>query len=548
MTFTRSHSARLSASCVAVLATLFGSTNLLADDVDVATDVASDASIDNPFDTELAGGRSLSQMLNWFSPFDFGQTPAVETIDVGEPVDELLIDDEQIDNGRLSVTVNDSRIITTSRPYARVAIGREDVAEVQPLSPTELLVTAKLPGTTQFVLWDDNGKSQTMLLHSAADLRAAQAKLDELLPQSQIRLSDLGNKIGLVGRAKSVEEADRATMIVSTFGQPENLLDLPGGEQVSLRIRFAEVSRTAGKEFGVNFGFTDGTGTVAGSNIGQINPVSFFPDPDTGIISRTAIGLRDPNTGVQLFGLASIDGDPLGYYINALRESNLLRILADPELVVASGEQGDFLAGGEYPVPVPSEEGIAIEYREFGIRLVYTPVVLGDGRIRMKIISEVSDLDDTIALSIGGTRVPGLRTRNTATVVELRDGQSLAISGLLRSNAIASKSSVPLLGDIPILGALFRSTRYSRQETELVVLITPRLVAPLDPDQVPLLPGENWHHPNDVELFLAGQLGGVQGVDKPDDTDIDGADDRARSTVKPQLKTRYAFTPAAAID
>ena len=194
-------------------------------------------------------------------------------------------------------------------------------------------------------------------------------------------------------------------------------------------------------------------------------------------------------------------------------------------------------------MPVPQEEGIAIDYRQFGIRLAYEPVVLGAGRIKMRLLSEVSDLDQTIGVNVGGVRVPGLRTRTTSTVVELRDGQTLAISGLIRSNAFASKSAVPLLGDVPILGALFRSTRYQRQETELVVLVTPRLVGALDSETLGPVPGEKWNHPNDVELMLFGQLGGDAGVSLPDDADRDGSDDRARGNDL-ELRTRYAFTPA----
>ncbi len=456
-----------------------------------------------------------------------------------------LVAPDQIVDGRFAVVVNDSQIIRTSRPFSRVAIGRDDLAEVRPLGPTELLVTGKQTGTTELVFWDDQRRSQSFVLQSAADLRQVQDKLDELLPDSEIRVVDIGGKIGLMGIARDVQEADMADRISSAYGDTENMLQMPGGQQIALRIRFAEVSRSAGKQFGVNFGFTDGGGTIAGSNIGQITPLGFFTDPDTGGV--TGLGIPDPNTGAQLFGVGTLAGDPFAYYINALRESNLLRVLADPELVVMSGEQGEFLAGGEYPIPVPQEEGIAIEYRQFGIRLAYEPIVLGDGRIRMKLVSEVSDLDDTIALAIGGVRVPGLRTRNTATTVEMRDGQTLAISGLLRSNTVASKSVVPLLGDVPVLGALFRSTRYQRQETELVVLITPRLVAPLDPDSVSPAPGQTWKHPNDIELMVFGQLGGDAGVALPDDADRVGSDDQSRGTA-PGLRASYAFEPATPIE
>lgn len=448
----------------------------------------------------------------------------------------------QIVDGRIAVVVNDSRIITTNRPFSRVAIAADSLASVQPISPTQLLVTARAAGTTQLVFWDDQEQSQTLLLQSTTDLRQVQTMLDEMLPGEGVTARDLAGRIGLTGTVTDLNTADMAMRIAASFGEVENFMVIAGKQQVSLRIRFAEVSRSAGKEFGVNLGFQDGGGTIIGSNIGQVSPTEFFENQDGAI---TGIGLPDPSSAVQLFGIGSIGGDPFGYYIQALRDSNLLRVLADPELTVISGEQGEFLAGGEIPIPVPQENGIALEYREYGVRLIYTPVVLGDGRIRLQVATEVSDLDPSTGVIIGGTQVPGILKRQTATVVELLEGQTLAISGLLESKSRASKSAVPLLGDLPIVGSLFRSVRYQRQETELVIMITPRLIDALDPDEVPLLPGATWHHPNDVELMLFGQLGGDAGVDKPDDADRGGRDDHAKVPNRgPALESRYAFTPA----
>lgn len=454
-------------------------------------------------------------------------------------------------SGTVRLTVNDSRVITTSRPYHRVALAKTSLAEIQPLSPTQLLVTAKESGTTQLVFWDDQDEAQTLLLQSTADLRQLQDQIALLLPGEAIEVVDLNGRIALTGSASDTTVADRAMRIASGYGTVENFITVAGERQVALRIRFAEVSRTAGKEFGVNFGFQDGNNSIIGSNVGQIAPFGLATNANGAVTGLDPVS--SPGPGVQLFGVGSISGDPFTYYLNALRDSNLLRLLADPELTVISGKQGEFLAGGEFPVPVPQEEGIAIEYREFGIKLIYTPIVLGDGRIRMELVTEVSDLDETIAVATGGVRVPGLRKRSTATTVELREGQTLAISGLLRSRTVASKRVTPLLGDVPVLGALFRSVRYRREETELVVLVTPRLVAALNPDEVPPVPGETWRHPNDVELMIFGQLGGDAGVGKPDDADEGGRDDRAATpangegTDGPRLQSRYAFTPVAPV-
>ncbi len=466
--------------------------------------------------------------------------PVSEAVSEKPPHDVEIIAGGQLLDGALLVTVNDSRIIETTRPFHRVAIAKDSLATIQPISPTQLLVTAHEAGTTQVVFWDQWDQSQTLLLQSGTDLRIVQQKLEEMLPGEDVRAVDLGGRIGLTGTVSNLAVAGQAARIGAAFGEVEDFMTIAGKQQVALKIRFAEVSRTAGKEFGVNFGFDDGTATIFGSNIGQVRALGFND-------GATGIGIPDPNAGIQLFGLGSLGGDPFAYYLNALRDSNLLKMLAEPELVVKSGEEGEILAGGEYPVPVPQEEGVAIEYREFGVKLTYQPIVLGDGRIELRLATEVSDLDDSIGVSAAGTRVPGLSKRAAATVVELHEGQTLAIGGLLQSKAIASKSVVPILGDLPIIGAAFRSVRYSRQETELVIMITPHLVEALD-EAMPA-PGEKWHHPNDLELMVFGQLGGEAGVSLPDDADRGGRDNHAQGHPPhprpgPRLESRYAFTPA----
>jgi pilus assembly protein CpaC len=459
----------------------------------------------------------------------------------GKPVAVAALVPEVEDDGSIRLMVNDTRVITTSRPFHRVAIAKDTLATVQPLSPTQLLVTAHEPGTTQMIFWDAQEQAQTLLLQTSADLREAQGKVEQLLPNERIEVVDLGaGRIALTGTVSGVDVAAKAERIVNGYGQVENFLELAGKQQVSLKIRFAEVSRTAGKQFGVNLGWQDPNNfNVIGSNVGGNTPFGFGLNPNTDVIDRLGIPL-DPSNATQLFGLFGNGDDTFSVLVSALRDANLLRVLADPELTVLSGEEATFLAGGSYPVPVPQEEGIAIEYREFGIKLAYSPIVLGDGRIRMQLMTEVSDLDESIGVTAAGTRVPGERTRQTGTTVELLEGQTLAISGLLRSRTVANKQGVPLLGDVPVLGSLFRSVRYQREETELVVLVTPRLVEALD--EVPPLPGENWQDPNDIELMLFGQLGGVGGVSAPDEADLDGSDDRAKAG-PPRLQSSYAFIP-----
>ena len=190
-------------------------------------------------------------------------------------------------------------------------------------------------------------------------------------------------------------------------------------------------------------------------------------------------------------------------------------------MVVISGQEANFVAGGEFPIPISQGGGtsgggtaITVEYRTYGVKLRFTPVVLGDGKIRLKVAPEVSDLDFTTAVKFGGFVIPGLSQRRLETVVEMREGQTLALAGLLNNNVTANKDVTPLLGDLPYIGALFRSVRYQRKETELVVIVTPRLVEAVNPAQVPALPGERWRHPTEGDLFWKRDIGGPAGDEK----------------------------------
>ncbi len=223
------------------------------------------------------------------------------------------------------------------------------------------------------------------------------------------------------------------------------------------------------------------------------------------------------SSSIALFGGGGIGRTSFEAFLQALRQNNLIRVLAEPNLVTSSGQQADFLAGGEFPIPVPQAgtsgaAAITIEYKDFGVRLSFVPVVLGDGKIRLKVSPEVSELDYSNAVTFDGFSIPALTKRNLSTTVELKDGQTLALAGLLQSNISATKSVTPLLGDIPVMGALFRSVSYQRKETELVVLVTPQVVDAMNPSEVPDLPGEHWTIPTENDLFLNQELGGPGGA------------------------------------
>ena len=460
------------------------------------------------------------------------------------PTARPMVDDGQLDKGKLRIVANDSRIVRTSRPYSRVSVAAPAVADVTPLGPDTLLVSTRSPGLTQLVLWDDDNQSQTLFVQSEADLRAVQAKLDDLLGGREVEAVDLNGKIALRGRVRSAETAAMAADIAGAFGNGEvlNFIELSGTQQVTLSIRFAEVSRTAVKQLGVNFGYADGTGSGA-NTIGQISPITPGAGTTGGVAGDLGFPVGVLGSSVSLFGGGRIGQTAFEVFLSALRENNLLRVLAQPNLTVISGQSAEFQAGGRIPIPVPQALGATtITFENYGIILRATPIVLGDGRIRVLVSPEVSDIDRSNGIVSDGISIPGFTTRRLSTEVELMDGQTFVLAGLLNSNVNAIKQSVPLLGDVPILGTLFRSTRYQRRETELVVLITPHLVAPLNPGEVPPLPGEDWKHPNEIELFLGGQMGGEAGVGLPSDGDVGGRDDRATRS-KPKLQTQYTFLP-----
>lgn len=492
-----------------------------------------------PFDFSSWTSRNL---LTW-------DEQTTQTSANNEAATNELVPASELKDGSITLTVNQTRIIRTKRPYYRVSVAAPDIADITPLAPDALMLTTKNTGNTQLVLWDENERTQTLLVRSEADLREINEKFERLLPEEDIEVVDLRGRIALRGRVSSVEAAERALQIAEAYSEEVvDFLEINGNQQVMLEIRFAEVSRTAGKQLGFNFGIVGQDGSGA-SNIGNINPFNPGLTPG-GNIDPTNLSVgENTSPAVTLFGGGVIGDVAFEAFLAALRENNLLRVLAEPNLTLLSGQEGQFLAGGEIPIPVPQgDETLTIEYKSFGIKLRALPVVMGDGRIRVRVEPEVSDIDPSTGVNIAGVAVPGFRVRQLSTEVELVSGQTFVLAGLLDSSVTANKQVTPLLGDVPVLGALFRSTRYQRRETELVVLITPRLVSPLDPDEVPALPGQNWKHPSDYQLFLLGEMGGEAGVRTPHQADAAGADDAATRrngpATEPRLQATYTFLPA----
>ncbi|HEX8524764.1 MAG TPA: pilus assembly protein N-terminal domain-containing protein [Tepidisphaeraceae bacterium] len=462
--------------------------------------------------------------------------PAAQTAPSGRT---SLVTDGIGRDGKIRLVMNKTSVLTTARPYKSVSIGQPDVADVTAVSPTNILLTAKKPGTTQVIVWDDQNRTQVMDVNVAMDLDALSTQLTTMFPGTNIEVTALSGSIALRGKVPDVTVAEQAVSAASAYGvKVLNFLEVGGGQQVMLQVRFAEVSRTATSQLGVNFAMSDGIFSV-GNNVGSVTP-SGFTDGGPGSMATQSVG-----SGVTLFGSGQAGSVAFRYFVQALRQNNLLRVLAEPNLIAMSGQEASFLAGGEFPVPVPQSgtggaATITIDYREFGVRLGFVPVVLGDGRIRLKMTPEVSDLDFSSPIVISGSRIPVVNKRKVTTMVELCDGQTFAIAGLLNNNVAAAKDVTPLLGDLPVLGTLFRSVRYQRKETELVVLVTPKLVAPMNPGKVAKLPGESWRHPSEGQLFLNQDLGGEEEVpvEKVDEEHTADAGETGAAT------NAVAFAPA----
>ncbi|HEY0008918.1 MAG TPA: type II and III secretion system protein family protein [Tepidisphaeraceae bacterium] len=421
-----------------------------------------------------------------------------ETINQSMAVAVSLIESGIDTSGKLAMTVNKTAVVTTKDKYKRFSVGQPDIADVTAVGPTTLLVTGKKQGTTQIIVWNEAEQSQVIDVSVAFDSQALQDEFKRQFPDVPITVDVLNGQITLKGRVPSLKAAEQAERVAKAYA-PEvmNFLEVGGGQQVMLQVQFIEVSRVASNELGFSSYFTDG---------------------------QSSFGTRNGPTsaaGATLFGTGNIGGMAFEAFLSALKSNNLARTLAEPTLVAISGEDASFLAGGEIPIPVPQAglggaSTITIEYKEFGVRLKYNAVVLGDGRIRMKVVPEVSELDYSSPTSINGQVIPGLRTRRVESIVEMNEGQTLALAGLLQRRVDARKTSTPLLGDLPIVGSLFRNVNYTRQETELVILVKPSLAQAMNPDQIPTLPGSNWKYPNEAELYGFGDLGGsVDHTGKP---------------------------------
>ncbi len=397
----------------------------------------------------------------------------------------------------LKVAKGKPKTIRTDTSFNEIVVGDPDVATVSPLTDRSFYVVGTSPGTTGIALYGENNQLVGVLdVEVGANTNQLNATLKSALPDSNISASSANGKVVLKGKAKNPVAAKRAQDIAKKYDEdPINALKVSGSQQVKLEVRFIEAQRNRDKELSV--GFRGGRDINAAGRVGVGTGETTFDIPSL-ITSGVPFG--------QFVSRVISRGTNVDIAIKAMENRGIVRRLAEPNLVALSGDSASFLAGGEFPIPVGAQDGeIEIEFKQFGVGLEFTPTVLDNGLINLKLAPEVSQIDTTNSIGgPGGIEIPALVVRRAETTLELRDGQSFVLAGLLQSNNSTGKTQIPWLGDIPIIGALFRSSAYQRDETDLVIIVTPRLIKPLAPGDNPATPLDDTAPANDVDFFVNG--------------------------------------------
>jgi pilus assembly protein CpaC len=387
----------------------------------------------------------------------------------------------------LRVMVGKSLLINTTDRLKRVSVTDPEIADALVVTATQVLVHGRSPGEVSLLIWDEYERSRSFDLRVDVDVTAAQEEVKRIFPDEQIEVSASRSAIVLSGHVTTEDVAKHAGMVAAAYSKNViNVLSFGpvGAQEVLLEVKFAEVDRSAVTQLGVN-AFSQGTGNTLGtSTTGQFgsfqvsrgNTGTTTDTTTTGSGNQTNINITQP---LNLF-LFRTDLN-LGVVIQALQQKNLLQILAEPNLIAVNGKEASFLAGGEFPFPIvqPGQgfTAVTIQFREFGVKLKFTPVIMPNSNIHLQVVPEVSQLDFTNALTISGFTVPALSTRRAQTEFEVQDGQSFVIAGLMDNRVTDQYSKVPGLGDIPVLGNLFRSKSAQKSATELVVLCTVHRIA-----------------------------------------------------------------------
>ena len=424
----------------------------------------------------------------------------------------------------IDATLGKSVLINLERPVARLSVGNPAVADVILTSQKQLYVLGKTIGSTNLMLWDKQGHAAAVIdLNVNRELGALGSEIQKLPGSGDVRVRSMGTAIVLEGHVPDALTANKAADLAEAFvgKKAVNMMSIDGAQQVMLEVKVAEINRTLVDSLGARLGLAhlQSGGGIGWTLLGDLltSPTATplpslapaiqggatpFSNPSVPTNVAAGSGVSVSHTGAKVNSLLNLD---------MLKQDGLLKILAEPNIVAMSGQEGGFLAGGEIFIPVPQGNGtVTMESHTFGVGLKFTPTVLEAGRIHMRVTPEVTDVvgfTNVATTGLGGTViVPTLATRRVSTTVELRDGQTLAIGGLLNDTAKESINRLPILGEIPILGTLFRSSQFQTNRTELVILVTPRLIKPMA--GTPRLPTDSFTPPSRGEFFLEGRMEG----------------------------------------
>jgi len=402
----------------------------------------------------------------------------------------------------VTVIIGKSQDVRTGTSFVDIMVGDPEVADVNPLTDHTLSILGKKIGTTRVQVYAEGKKLIGIFdVEVQYDISRLTFELKRRFAGSHLQASSINGRIMLSGEVADAVTLDKAVTIARQFG-PEiiNSVSVTSPQQVMLEVRFIEISRTAGRELGVQWNRFGGSSIVNVGDRTAALPVGPATEAAAGVIS-----------GASPFGFAIArlvaGGASTDVMINALEQKGIARSLAEPNLVALSGDTASFLAGGEYPIPVAGTFGqITVDYKKYGVGLAFTPTVLGRGLINLKIEPEVSQIDTTHSVTVtNGISVPALIVRRASTTIELRDGQSFMIGGLLQSDTKNLIEQLPWLGSVPVLGVLFSSKSYQQNQTDLAIIVTPHLVRPTRPGDVVKTPADDSLPPNDPDFFLLGK-------------------------------------------
>jgi len=398
-------------------------------------------------------------------------------------------------NERLEMIVNTSRILTTEHSIPKLLVENERIVRAQPISPNEVQISALHTGFTTLTVWDEENQEHTIDLLVYGDARELENLLMTEFPDATLRVRPLASSVVVSGY---VPRADMISSIVQMaedyYPKVINNVTVGGVQQVLLHVKVMDVSRTKLRKMGFDWGLINGNDVLVQSASGLLLP---------GALGAIA------SSGGETLASAIVDGNNSFFgFLEALRQYDLVKVLAEPTIVTVSGRPASFSSGGEFPILVPQSLGtVSIEYREFGTRVDFVPIVLGNGRIRLEVRPQVSEVDPTRSITLNNTTVPGLRTRWADTAVEMNAGQTLALAGLIQNQVESQNRGVPFLSDLPWIGAAFRRVEEMNNEIELMILVTPEFVSALDPHEVPPCgPGQLTTTPSDKDLYWRGYL------------------------------------------